>query len=127
MLGQLKPLILPLNYEPFKKDYVSMAKYYVLENLKDFDCKIFIYGSRARGDFQRFSDLDIGIIPQNNVRLPIYDIQDYLNYESEIPFKIDMVDFSITDEKFKQHALQNIIYFQCVLTHYLRAVKSDRA
>ena len=112
MLEQLKPLIQPLNYEPFQKDYVSVAKSYVLETLKDFDCKIFIYGSRARGNFQRFSDLDIGIISQNNARLPIYDIQDYLNYESEIPFKIDMVDFSITDEKFKQHALQNIIWWR---------------
>lgn len=73
---QLKPLIRPLSYQPFKTDYVQIAKDYVLEKLKDFDCKIFMYGSRARGTNHRWSDLDIGIIPQNDKRLPIYDIQD---------------------------------------------------
>ena len=109
---QLKPLILPLNYEPFKKDYVQFVKDYVLENLKDYDCKIFIFGSRARGTNHRWSDLDIGIFPQNDKRLPIYDIQDWLNYESIVPFKIDIVDFSTTDEKFKKHALENIIWLR---------------
>ena len=109
---QLKPLILPLNYEPFKKDYVQFVKDYVLESLKDYDCKIFIFGSRARGTNHRWSDLDIGIFPQNDKRLPIYDIQDWLNYESIVPFKIDVVDFSTTDEKFKKHALKNIIWWR---------------
>jgi predicted nucleotidyltransferase len=112
MLGQLKPLILPLNFEPFHNDYVELVKKYVLENLKTYDCKIFVYGSRARGVSHRFSDLDVGIIPQNDERLPIDDIQDFLNYESIVPFKIDLVDFSITAEKFKQHALQNIIWWR---------------
>ena len=76
MTLQLKPLLLPLNYEPFKKDYVQFVKDYVLENLKSFDFKIFIYSSRARGTNHRWSDLDIGILPQKDKRLPIYDIQD---------------------------------------------------
>ncbi len=112
MLGQLKPLILPLNFEPFHNDYVELVKKYVLENLKTYDCKIFVYGSRARGNNHRFSDLDVGILPQNNQRLPIDDIQDFLNYESIVPFKIDVVDFSIADEKFKKHALENIIWWR---------------
>ena len=112
MLGQLKPLILPLNSKPFNNDFVEMVRVYVLENLKAFDCKIFIFGSRAKGINQRFSDLDIGIIPQNDKRLPIYEIQDYLNYESVVPFKIDMVDFSTADEKFKKHALKNIVWWK---------------
>lgn len=109
---QLKPLIRPLSYQPFKTDYVQIAKDYVLEKLKDFDCKIFMYGSRARGTNHRWSDLDIGIIPQNDKRLPIYDIQDWLNYESIVPFKIDVVDFSTADEKFKKHALETIIWWK---------------
>ena len=112
MLGQLKPLILPLNFEPFNNDYVEMVKKHVLENLKTYDCKIFVYGSRARGNNHRFSDLDLGIIPQNDKQLPIYDIQDYLNYESIVPFKIEIVDFSKADEKFKSHALETIIWWK---------------
>ena len=109
---QLKPLIKPLSYQPFKTDYVQIAKDYILENLKELDCKIFIYGSRARGTNHRWSDLDIGIIPQNDKPIPLLDIQHWLNYESIIPFKIDVVDFSTADEKFKKHALETIIWWK---------------
>lgn len=109
---QLKPLILPLNYEPFKRDYTNLANNYILNALKDIDCRIFVFGSRARGTFQRFSDLDIGIIPGKESVSSIYEIKDYLNYESEIPFKIDIVDFSTVSEKFKQQAMQNVIWWK---------------
>jgi uncharacterized protein len=109
---QLKPFITHFSYEPFKNDYVKIAKDYVLEKLKDCDCKIFIYGSRARGTNHRWSDLDIGIHPGEQKRLPLDDIQDWLNYESIVPFKIEIVDFSKADEKFKKHALETIIWWK---------------
>ncbi len=109
---QLKPFITHFNYQPFNTDYVQFVKDYVLEKLKDYDCKVFIYGSRAKGTNHRWSDLDIGILPGEQKKLPIYDIQDWLNYESVVPFKIDMVDFSTNDEKFKAHALKNIIWWK---------------
>ena len=108
----LKPFITHFSYEPFKNDYVKFAKEYVLEKLKDFDCKIFIYGSRARGTNHRWSDLDIGIHPGEQRSLPLDDIQNWLNYESIVPFKIEIVDFSTADEKFKKQALENIIWWK---------------
>ena len=109
---QLKPFITHFSYEPFKNDYIKIAKDYVLENLKDFDCKIFIYGSRARGTNHRWSDLDIGIYPGEKKYLPLSDIEDYINHESIVPFKVEIVDFSTADEKFKKHALENIIWWR---------------
>ena len=109
---QLKPFITHFSYEPFKNDYIKIAKDYVLENLKHFDCKVFIYGSRARGTNHRWSDLDIGVSPGEQKHLPLSDIEDYLNHESIVPFKIEIVDFSTADEKFKKHALENIIWWK---------------
>ncbi|MGL4988651.1 MAG: nucleotidyltransferase family protein [Cetobacterium sp.] len=53
--------------------------------------KIIIFGSRARGDFKRTSDIDIALI--GNVEKTIYKIRDYFD-ESRIIYTVDVVDFS---------------------------------
>ncbi len=112
MPKQLPPLMLPLNHKPFIKDYVEIAKSIVLEKLEEKRCRIFVFGSRARGDYHRFSDLDIGIIPLSDKTLNLPDLQDYLNYESLIPFKVEIVNFAIVDDKFKSKAMQNVIWWR---------------
>ena len=105
-------LMLPLNHKPFLKNYTAIAKDIVLDKLKEEHCRIFIFGSRARGDYHRFSDLDIGIIPLTEKTLNLADLQDYLNYESMIPFKVEIVNFAFADDKFKDQAMQKIIWWR---------------
>lgn len=62
--------------------------------------KIIIFGSRARGDFRRTSDIDIALI--GNVEKTIYKIRDYFD-ESRIIYTVDVVDFSkIESSAFKE-------------------------
>ncbi|MGL5355014.1 MAG: nucleotidyltransferase family protein [Cetobacterium sp.] len=62
--------------------------------------KIIIFGSRARGDFRRTSDIDIALI--GNVEKIIYKIRDYFD-ESRIIYTVDVVDFSkIESSAFKE-------------------------
>lgn len=62
--------------------------------------KIIIFGSRARGDFRRTSDIDIALI--GNVEKTIYKIRDYFD-ESRIIYTVDVVDFSkIESSTFKE-------------------------
>ncbi len=104
--------VLPLNRTPFKTDFEAIAKKIVLEELKDMDCKIFLFGSRASKEHHRFSDMDIGIIPgqffKDNI---LYSLKEKLN-DSVIPFKADIVNFNQVSDKFKKHALQNIIWWR---------------
>jgi predicted nucleotidyltransferase len=102
-------LVLPLNRTPFKTDFESLAKKIVLDELKDSDCKIFLFGSRATKENHRFSDMDIGIIPGKNFdekTLPV--LTKKLN-ESIIPFKVDVVNFSHVSQKFKEEALKDVV------------------
>lgn len=65
----------------------------------------FIFGSRAIGKSRKFSDYDVGILgkkpvlPENKIL-----IEEALE-ESDIPYKVDIVDFSSVSEKFKKMAL----------------------
>ena len=59
--------------------------------------RIILFGSRARGDFQKTSDIDIAIESDKNV-LPIKDI---LDDEVDTLLKFDVVDLSATSEKLK--------------------------
>jgi len=105
-------LVLPLNRTPFKTDFESLAKKIVLEELNDSDCKIFLFGSRASKENHRFSDMDIGIIPEKffNEKI-IFLLSEKLN-QSVIPFKVDVVNFANVSLKFKEEALKQIIHWK---------------
>jgi predicted nucleotidyltransferase len=101
-----------LNRTPFKTDFEAIAKKIVLEELKDLDCKIFLFGSRANKENHRFSDMDIGILPGQDFNAKILiPLKEKLN-DSVIPFKADVVNFNQVSDKFKKHALQNIVWWR---------------
>ena len=104
-------LILPLNRTPFKKNYEAIAKEIILKELHTADCRIFLFGSRARKDNHRFSDMDIGILPGKNFNERVlYTLRDKLN-DSIIPFKVEVVNFNYADAAFKQEALKDAVYW----------------
>lgn len=71
--------------------------------------KVFIFGSRAIGDNRKFSDVDLGIISKRKLpSLLISDLEEALE-ESDIPYKVEVVDFSTVTKQFKNLALKKII------------------
>lgn len=68
----------------------------------------FIFGSRASGTNQKYSDIDIGIEGNPlNAKTKI-EIQEEFE-ESDLPYNVDIVDFSTVRKKFKEVARQKII------------------
>ncbi len=66
------------------------------------DARIYLYGSRARGTQSSFSDIDLAI--DMGEKIPLYAISEaraMLN-ESNLPFKIDMVDMHRIPEKMQK-------------------------
>lgn len=77
-----------------------------LDRSKD---KVFIFGSRAIGDNRKFSDIDLGIISKR--KLPymlISDLEEAFE-ESDLPYKVEVVDFSTVSKRFKELALKKIV------------------
>jgi len=72
--------------------------------------KAFIFGSRAVGKAKKYSDYDIGIWSKNkrplSSRIKIL-IEDALE-ESDLPYKVDIVDFSLVSSGFRKVALSKI-------------------
>lgn len=53
-------------------------------------CALYVFGSRARGDHQPFSDLDLLVDAAGDISDVLSEIRDTLE-ESELPIKVDVV------------------------------------
>lgn len=66
------------------------------------DCKVYLFGSRARKDHSEGSDIDIALDAGSKIDYKIiYKIKDELE-ESTIPLFVDIVDLNFADEKIKK-------------------------
>ncbi|MFH1191353.1 MAG: nucleotidyltransferase domain-containing protein [Candidatus Omnitrophota bacterium] len=95
-----------------KNKYLEELKNLALEILKDEKVKIILFGSRARGDNNIISDVDIGLVPygqlaKNKVIILKEKIED-LN----IPYKVELVNFSEVSEDFKKEALKGAVVWK---------------
>ena len=71
----------------------------------------FIFGSAATRKMRRSSDIDIGIEGEKLSPQTYFSIKDEFE-ESDIPYTVDIVQFSRVDDRFKQIAKKDIIPLQ---------------
>ena len=92
---------------PYNKKYLSMIKEIIFSIVDRKEYKVFLFGSRVTNKFNRYSDVDIGLLGNKPIGNAYYKIINKIE-ESDIPYKVDIVDFAVVDEKFKKIALQEI-------------------
>ena len=71
--------------------------------------KIFLFGSRARGDnLSPVADIDIGILAEN--RLSLWQLEKLNAVLEALPtlYRIDLVDFTGRDDEFTREALADM-------------------
>ena len=89
----------------------------VLENMvkdafKDSEVQIVLFGSRARGDYGKTSDIDIGILPNGEInRKELILLREKVE-NSNIPYKVDVVNLSQTSKEFIEKALKEGILWK---------------
>ena len=79
----------------------------ILDILKKYPYKFYAFGSRVKGNHRKLSDLDLCFfdpIPWN-VRSHIEEDFE----ESDLPYKVDLVDFNLCDEKFQSIILKDMV------------------
>lgn len=87
--------------------FIQQLKEHVLAFMGNENVKIVVFGSRIRGDNTASSDIDIGIIPKGEFnRGGLALLREYID-DSNIPYNVDIVDFSTTSEQFKKEALKD--------------------
>ena len=68
----------------------------------------FIFGSAATKNMRRSSDIDIGIEGEALTPQTYFSIKNELE-ESDLPYSVDIVQFSRVDDRFKKIAKKDII------------------
>ncbi len=64
----------------------------------------YIFGSRAKGNYKNGSDVDIAIKGKNISYDLVLDIATYLNEETLMPYRFDVLDYhSINNKELSEH------------------------
>ncbi len=71
--------------------------------------KAFIFGSRATGTAKKFSDIDIAIDATTPLSLPLLASLNHEFEESDLPFKVDIVDWQSISNDFQHRILQHYL------------------
>lgn len=82
----------------------------VFSFLNPKECRVFVFGSQASDQAKKFSDIDIGL--KSSKVIPLWKLAaiEEAFEESDLPYKVDVVDFNLVSGKFKQVAEKNLIY-----------------
>ena len=91
---------------PIYQKSIQNLKSLVFETLKEENVIVILFGSRAREDFSRVSDIDIGVLPGKNFdRRKLVFLKERIE-DLNIPYTVDVVDLSGVSEVFKEKALR---------------------
>jgi len=63
---------------------------------------VYVFGSRARGDHRKTSDIDLAIVGSKPVTMAVRSQLEFGFSESDLPFKVDVEDMLTVDESFKK-------------------------
>ena len=84
---------------------LQQVRMIILNRLAKYPVRIFLFGSHATGRACAASDIDVAVLPE--IDLPsglLSQVREELE-ESNVPYKVDFVDISKTDEVFRQRVL----------------------
>lgn len=81
----------------------------IYKHLPREEYKAFVYGSRADGTAQKWSDIDIGIKGEKQVPGSLMETVREELEKSDIPYKVEVVDFTKVSDKFRKFALEEVV------------------
>ena len=81
----------------------------IRKHLPEEEYEAFVYGSRADGTAQRWSDIDVGVRGEKQISgLLLENMREELE-KSDIPYKVEVVDFAKVSDKFRNFALKEVV------------------
>ncbi len=88
-----------LNFDISPQEFSIVAD--ILQNHLSNDCKVWVFGSRAKNQSQNYSDLDLAIdCPNTDTRQLITKLKDDFT-ESDLPYTVDVLDINRIEPYFK--------------------------
>jgi len=91
---------------PVLQHDLEFARKIVLERLKNYRARVYLFGSQATGKARLYSDIDVAIMPLQKLPVSIFsNIREDLE-ESDIVRAVDVIDLTEADENFRQRVEQ---------------------
>ena len=92
--------------------FLLQLKMLILHELEKENVEVVLFGSRARKDNNKTSDVDVGILPHG-----VFDEKKLVFLkekveELNIPYKIELIDFREVSEDFKTLALKDAVVWK---------------
>jgi len=81
----------------------------VLDGLKDTPARVFLFGSQARGDARRHSDIDVAVLADKPLPAGVLARIRHALEESTIPYEVDVVDLSRAEPGFVAAVLEEAV------------------
>ena len=78
-------------------------------------CEVWAFGSRVKGAAKPFSDLDLVIMSQQPLSLDLIASLHEAFSESDLPWKVDIVDWSTTSQEFRAVIEQQKVKVQALV------------
>lgn len=79
------------NRKPQEIKTIEDLKFFIREFFSGKPVKVYLFGSRARGDNTPYSDVDIAVEADVDLRRELTELRTILE-ESSLPYKVDIVD-----------------------------------
>lgn len=86
----------------------KIIKGIIFKFLNPQEYEVFIFGSRATDKARKFSDYDVGIMGKKPLPGGMLAMIEEALEESDLPFIVDVVDFSLVSDKFREVALSKV-------------------
>ena len=75
------------------------------------DATIWVFGSRVKQTANNSSDLDLAIVSQNKIPLQVMNLLKFDFEESDLPFKVDVLDWQSISDDFKRVIKEKYVVF----------------
>jgi hypothetical protein len=84
---------------------LTEVKRIVLKGLAGYAVRVYLFGSHARGTAHRASDIDVAILPLEPIPPWLLSVLRGALEESHVPYRVDLVDLSMTDPAFRARVI----------------------
>ena len=90
--------------------HLDFLKEILQKNISDNNAKFYIFGSRAKGTYKDYSDVDIAVkLPNKKLSTDILGKILLEFSDSTLPYEVDVIDLNSIDEKFKKLIADSLV------------------
>ena len=112
MINKIKNKQAVVDTSATKNKYLEKIMDCVMALLGEEEVSIGLFGSIVVGKARRGSDVDVAIIPHGGWKKWKLSLLRERLENLNVPYKVELVDFSEVSDRFRKHALENVVWWK---------------